>query len=135
MLLGLRLDLTSATPIWSQIEEGVRLLVARGALEPGRAVPSVRDLAKSLKVNPATVSKAYRRLCDAGVLVVRRGDGTYVADEPPGITRQDREQTLRDGATRLVALAATLGASEADVEAAIEAAWEEIHASRKGGKP
>ena len=111
------------------------MLVARGVLEPGGAVPSVRDLARSLKVNPATVSKAYRKLCDADVLVVKRGDGTYVAQEPPGITRQAREQALREGATRLAALAATLGASKEDVDQAMESAWEEIHVSRKGGKP
>ena len=75
----LRVDPAAAAPLWSQIEEGVRRLVASGTLAPGAAVPSVRDLARDLRVNPATVSKAYQRLTDAGVLEVRRGDGTYVS--------------------------------------------------------
>jgi GntR family transcriptional regulator len=70
---ALRVDPRDAVPIWRQIEDGVRRLVAAGALSPGATVPSVRDLARDLRVNPATVSKAYQRLTDAGVLEVRRG--------------------------------------------------------------
>ena len=83
----LHIDPRDARPIWRQIEEGVQHLVARGALPAGALVPSVRDLARELQVNPATVSKAYQRLTDAGVLAVRRGDGTYVSDAPPILTR------------------------------------------------
>jgi GntR family transcriptional regulator len=57
-MAGLRIDPSDATPIWSQIEEGLRRLVASGALGPGAVVPSVRDLARELRVNPATVAKA-----------------------------------------------------------------------------
>ena len=60
-------------PIWRQIEEGVRRLIALGALKPGAAVPSVRDLARDLRVNPNTVARAYQRLTDSGVLAVLFG--------------------------------------------------------------
>ena len=50
---------TDPAPIWRQIEEGVRRLIALGALQPGAPVPSVRDLAKDLRVNPNTVARAY----------------------------------------------------------------------------
>ena len=86
----LRIDPADATPIWSQIEEGLRRLVASGALAPGAAVPSVRDLARDLRINPATVAKAYQRLTEAGVLTVRRGDGTYVADSTAGDEQGER---------------------------------------------
>ena len=89
-MANLRIDPSDATPIWSQIEEGLRRLVASGALAPRAVVPSVRDLAKELRVNPATVAKAFQRLTDAGVLTVRRGDGTYVADAPPAMSRTER---------------------------------------------
>ena len=87
-----------AAPIWRQIEEGMRRLITVGALVPGAAVPSVRDLARDLRVNPATVSRAYQRLTDAGVLSVKRGDGTYVADEPAQLTKSERHGLLRDAA-------------------------------------
>ena len=119
----LRIDPSSATPIWSQIEDGLRRLVASGALKPGAAVPSVRDLAKDLRINPATVAKAYQRLTDAGVLTVRRGDGTYVADAPPSMSKAERARILREAAGRFADLASTLGVGREEAEDALRAAW------------
>ena len=119
----LRIDPTDATPIWSQIEEGLRRLVASCALAPGAVVPSVRDLARELRINPATVAKAYQRLTDAGVLTVRRGDGTYVAEKPPAMSKAERARLLREAAVRYASLAATVGVTAEDAVAAVEAAW------------
>ena len=83
----------------------------------------MRDLARDLQVNPATVSKAYQRLTDAGVLAVRRGDGTYVSTAPPVLTLDERQRKLRDGAVRYVSLAATLGADEEETAVALATAW------------
>ncbi len=125
----LRIDPSDAAPIWSQIEEGLRRLVASGALAPGAVVPSVRDLARELRVNPATVAKAYQRLAEAGVLTVRRGDGTYVADAPPAMSRTERARLLREAATRYASLASTLGVAKEEAAEALAAAW------RKGARP
>lgn len=100
---------SDASPIWRQIEEGMRRLIAVGALAPGAPVPSVRDLARDLRVNPNTVSRAYQRLTDAGVLSVRRGDGTYVADEPAQLKKSERNELLRDAATRYASAAISAG--------------------------
>ena len=124
MAIGLRIDPRDAVPIWKQIEEGVRRLVAGGALQPGVGVPSVRDLARELKVNPMTVSKAYQRLAEDGVLEVRRGEGTFVASGAQRSSRGDRLRTLREAASRYVALAATLGVTREDAVRAAEAAWD-----------
>ena len=120
---SLRIDPSAATPIWSQIEDGVRRLVASGALKPGAPVPSVRDLAKDLRINPATVAKAYQRLTDGGVLTVRRGDGTYVADAPPAMSKAERTRILREAAGRFADLASTLGVAREEAEDALRAAW------------
>ena len=119
----LRIDPSLATPIWSQIEEGIRRLVASGALKPGAPVPSVRDLAGELRINPATVAKGYQRLAEAGILTVRRGDGTYVADAPPAMGKAERARILREAATRYASLAATLGVSEEEAADVLRAAW------------
>src|ERR1041384_347014 len=87
-----------AAPIWRQIEEGMRRLIAVGTLSPGAAVPSVRELARDLRFNPATVARAYQRLTEAGVLSVKRGDGTYVADEPAQLKKSERHEIGRDAA-------------------------------------
>jgi GntR family transcriptional regulator len=132
--LPLRIDPRSALPIWSQIEEGIRHLVAMGRLAPGGAVPSVRDLARELRINPATVSKAYQRLTDIGVLEVRRGEGTYVTSQPPALATRERQQILREGARRFTGLAATLGLSRNETVAEIDAAWAELSDAGKEDK-
>jgi DNA-binding transcriptional regulator YhcF (GntR family) len=119
----IRIDPSDPTPIWSQIEAGLRRLVASGGLAPGAAVPSVRDLASELRINPATVAKAYQRLTEAGVLTVRRGDGTYVSDKPPAMSKAERTRILREAAVRFASLATTLGVSVEDATEAVEAAW------------
>src|SRR5512139_888934 len=119
----IRIDPKDAVPIWKQIEDGVRRLVASGALAPGTPVPSVRDLARDLQVNPMTVSKAYQRLCDQDVLEVRRGAGTYVAEGAGRASRPERLRTLREAASRYTALAATLGVTLEDARRAVEASW------------
>jgi len=128
----LRIDTQSAMPIWSQIEEGVRHLVAAGALEPGAAVPSVRDLARELRVNPATVSKAYQRLTDAGVLQVKRGEGTFVAVDPPAMPPAERECVVREAAQRFVSLVGTLGLPREDALAEVDRAWSDLAVEEKG---
>jgi GntR family transcriptional regulator len=130
-----RIDPADAAPIWRQIEEGVRRLVASGALPRGAAVPSVRDLARELGVNPATVAKAYQRLTEAGVLAVKRGEGTFVADAPPPLADAERRRILRDGATRYAALAVTIGAPYARTAAELEAAWARLAPEQEEVEP
>jgi GntR family transcriptional regulator len=130
----LRVDPSLAVPIWSQIEEGVRRLVAAGGLPAGGPVPSVRDLARELRVNPATVSKAYQRLAEQGVLEVRRGEGTFVASSPPALARAERGRLLGDAAARYASVGLTLGASREEAIDELRAAWSERGRRGKGGE-
>jgi GntR family transcriptional regulator len=119
----IEIDTASALPIWRQIEEQVRRLVAAGVLASGAAVPSVRDLSRTLRINPATAAKAYQRLADAGVLVVRRGEGTFVAEAPPPPDEASRRRALRDGAEAFAAAALGVGADLAEATGELAAAW------------
>jgi GntR family transcriptional regulator len=106
-----------ALPIWRQIEEGLRRMISLGSLSPGDAVPSVRELAQQLRVNPNTVARVYQRLTEQGVLTVRRGEGTFVADQPRALRKAQRSEALRQAAN---AYAGTALAMEADLEQAVE---------------
>lgn len=130
----LQVDPAEAAPLWRQIEEGVRRLVASGGLSAGALVPSVRDLARELGVNPNTVVKAYQHLVEAGVLAVRRGDGTYVADSPPAFRASERAALLREGALRFASMAMTTGADLPEATTVLAAAWKSLKPSRAGGK-
>ena len=117
---------SDAAPIWRQIEEGIRRMIALGTLAPASLVPSVRDMAKALRVNPNTVARAYQRLIDVGVLTVKRGEGTYVADAPTQPKRAERNEMLRDAATRLAGVAIAVGASLEDATAELESSYERV---------
>ena len=104
-------------PIWRQIEEGIRRLIALGALHPGGPIPSVRDLARDLRVNPNTVARAYQRLSEGGVLMVKRGEGTFVADQPSQPRKAERNDALREAASRYASTAIAVGV---DVDDAVE---------------
>lgn len=129
----LAIDPSDAAPIWRQIEDGVRRLVVSGSLAPGAPVPSVRDLARELRVNPATVSKAYQRLTTAGVLEVRRGEGTFVARREAATVDAERRSLLDDEARRFADAARELGAAEDEALEALRRAWSDDHKTDGGG--
>lgn len=135
MLELLDIDPAAPAPIWRQIEDGMRRLVASGALPVGTAVPSVRELARELRVNPATVSKAYQRLTADGALEVRRGEGTFVAERSAGAFADERRRLLAQGAAGFVEAARSMGVEEKEAIAAISEAWREIDDAADGGEP
>ncbi len=76
------IDGRSGVPFYRQIIDQVLLSIADGRLRPGERLPTVRQLAIDLQVNPNTVSRAYRELEIRGVVTTQRGTGTFVAAEP-----------------------------------------------------
>jgi GntR family transcriptional regulator len=119
-------------PVWKQIEDGMRRLVATGALRAGGPVPSVRELARDLRVNPMTVSRAYQRLSEEGLLEVRRGEGTFVATGTPQVSRAEKARTLETAAGRFAAVAVTVGATVTEATRAVSAAWHDLRPSGEG---
>ena len=90
------IDPRDPRPLYLQIMDEVRRALVVGALRAEDPVPSVRDLASQLVVNPRTVLQAYRELEREGVLFVRRGQGTFVASS----AQADRRALARDVAKR-----------------------------------
>jgi len=125
---------TDPRPIWSQIEEGLRRLLASGSLGPGDTVPSVRELATDLRINPATVSKAYQRLVGAGILEVRRGDGTYVSAAPPAVRKSEQTRVIRQAAMNFASAAITHGAELETAREALDLAWDELSSNEGGNR-
>ena len=90
----IRLETSSAVPIYRQIIDQVKYQIACGALRPGRRMPSIRDLARQLPANQNTVLKAYDLLSREGVLTRRQGDGTFVADAPSALKKSQRRKQV-----------------------------------------
>lgn len=128
--VDLNLDPTDPTPLWSQLAQRLRELVAVGRLAPGDPVPSVRVLARQLTLNPATVAKALQALVAEGVFMVRRGEGTFVASDPPRMSPQQRQKVLAKAAFGYAVQARTLGASLSEAQNALAQQWMELGKSR-----
>src|SRR5687768_14455100 len=120
------INTANAAPIWRQIEEGMRRMISLGSLTPGASVPSVRELAQQLRVNPNTVARAYQRLTDAGVFAVRRGEGTFVAEAPVQLRKSERNETMREAAVQYAGTALSVGASLEEATSEVEHAYERL---------
>ncbi|HLB48941.1 MAG TPA: GntR family transcriptional regulator, partial [Anaerolineales bacterium] len=79
----IRLDPRSSDPIYLQVVEQIKHLIAVGQLKPADQLPTVRQLAVELRVNPNTVARAYTQLAEEGVISTQQGRGTYVLEMPP----------------------------------------------------
>jgi GntR family transcriptional regulator len=114
-----QIDPRSPVPLYEQIATRVRMAVAAGEYAAGDALPSVRQLAAKLRVNPATVVQAYRDLEREGFVEMRQGAGTYVQSLGEGRRDGERVKQARALARRYMAEAARLGLSAAEVRAAL----------------
>ncbi|MBI4230998.1 MAG: GntR family transcriptional regulator [Planctomycetes bacterium] len=130
----LPVDPSSGLPIYRQIVDQVRRMIASGSLHPGERVPSVRDLATTLQINPLTVGKAYGEMEREGVLESRRGLGMFVAvGRAGGRDGEARRESVRSSADRLVLEAVQAGLARREAFDLLEESWKRLMQG-KGGK-
>jgi GntR family transcriptional regulator len=118
-------------PIYQQIVNQVKYLVASGRLAAGEELPPIRVLAERLVVNPNTVARAYRELEAAGLVEKRRTAGTFVSDAGSPLARKERVRIVSAKVDALLAEARQLGF---DVEEVIEVVRRRDRALRQGGE-
>lgn len=114
-----RLDPRSPVPLYAQIAERLRMAIANGELMAGAGLPSVRQLASELRVNPATVVQAYRDLETERLIVMRQGAGTFVNEVQPARRAQERTAVARRMVRALLGEASRAGISARDIHAAL----------------
>ena len=107
-------------PVYKQIFNQVKYLVASGVLEPGEELPPIRALAEQLLINPNTVARAYRELEHAGIVIKRGTVGTFVSDAPSPFARRERLRVLRQRIDALLADASHMGVSVAELKDLID---------------
>ena len=115
------IDPRSPTPLYAQIAARVRVGVASEELVPGEALPSVRALARTLRVNPATVVQAYRDLANDGFVDIRHGQGTFVQDVPAPLREEERAAQAKRLVRKLLQDGARLGIGADEMTEAFEA--------------
>jgi len=114
-----QIDPRSSIPLYVQIADRIRIAVATGDMLPGGALPSVRQLASQLRVNPATVVQAYRELEEVGVVESRQGAGTYVRELAEPKRDAERQRLARRLVRQLLQEASSLGVTREDLEQAL----------------
>jgi len=112
-----RIDPSSRLPIYRQLTSQLREAVARGRLRPEERLPSVRELSRTLVINPNTVARVYTELEREGVLNTRPGLGVFVAHPKAELTRKVRNQRLSEMLDHFLTEAVHLGFSAEEVMA------------------
>ena len=123
------LDPKDPTPIYAQLERGLRAAIATSRLRPGDQLPTVRELAVDLRINANTVARVYAELERAGVIETRRGVGSFISATPARAhPPREHDRRLRAFVTRLLADADAGGFTADDVITAL------AEHARQGGK-
>src|SRR5437867_12700402 len=121
------IDQRDPTPIYAQLERGLRAAIATGRLRPGDQLPTVRQLAVDLRINANTVARVYGELERARVIETKRGVGSFVSATPEQAhPPREHERRLRAFVTRVLADADAAGCAVDDVIAG-------LRAQRQGG--
>ena len=115
----IHLDYRDPRPIYEQIRQEFTRLILSGAIRPGEKLPSVRDLAGTLSINPNTIQRAYRELESDGYLVSIPGKGSFAAESKP--LQAQKKQELLEKIHTLACEAYALGATRVEVLAQIPA--------------
>jgi GntR family transcriptional regulator len=102
-MIDFRLDIKSGVPFYRQIVDQIRYAIASRQLLPGEQLPTIRDLAVQLEINPNTARKAYSELEILGVLDTQQGTGTFVAERKIEIAEAEKDRMLGQICDELVA--------------------------------
>ena len=126
--MTIQLDPSSPVPIYLQIVDQVRRLIALGALRPGDRLPPVRDLAAQIRINRNTAARAIQELEREGVVRTQVGQGTFVSQEPPAADLATGEQAVDAQCDRLIVEAR---ARQVPLEQLPSRLWRRIDAFRQ----
>jgi len=113
--MDITINLLDGVPIYRQIVNQVKYLVASGLLRPGEELPPIRTLALQLKVTPNTIVKAYEELEISGVIHKRRGSGTFVSEARQQLARRERRRIIEQRIDALLAEAHHLNFDADDI--------------------
>jgi GntR family transcriptional regulator len=122
-MLHFQLNVHSGVPVYRQLMDQIGHYVAAGALAPGDQLPSIRELAKVLAVNPTTIVKTYSELEHEGLIEMRHGRGAFVAARGPVWPPERRRERLHALASQLAVESRQMGAPDAEALAALHQAF------------
>lgn len=134
-MLHFQIDVSAGIPVYRQILDQIKYYIASGTLKPGDRLPSIRELAQTLAINPTTVVRVYADLEHEGVIEMQHGRGAFVTARSFRMTPTQRERKIHELARRLVVEAAQMGAPASQVLRAVEDELEELREPGEADQP
>lgn len=123
--LLIRIQPSSTTPIYEQIAEQIKTLISNGTLAPGTALPSIRALAKELKISVITTKRAYTELEHEGFIETIASKGSFVALHAEPLWQEQLTKQMELHIEKAVELSKQLGLSKVEVAALLDMLWED----------
>ena len=117
-------DMRDRKPIYEQLIDNIRTLAVQGHLKPDEHLPSVRQLAAELAINPNTIQKAYAELERQNVIYALPGRGNFISPDIGAVARQEKERQLRALAAQIT-LAKNAGARKDEIRTLLDAAYDD----------
>jgi GntR family transcriptional regulator len=130
LAVQIHISASDGVPIYLQVVNQIKYLVAAGRLTSGEELPPIRTLAEKLVVNPNTIARAYRELEIAGIVEKRRTAGTYVTDQGSPLARRERMKILTDRIDQLLAEAEHMNVSLEEILKLTQQRFTVIRSSR-----
>ena len=124
--MNMKINPKDGKPVYRQIMDQLRLMIASGRLKPGEELPTVRGLAQILIINPNTVARAYRELEQVGVLSTRQGSGTFVATRGTPLSRETCDKLIGERIDALLGEAQQLGYTVKDITDLVRDRYKEL---------
>ena len=124
------IDYNSSQPIYQQVIEQIKLSLVNGGLNPGDQLPSIRELAKTLRINPTTAARIYNELAHEGVLILRQGQGAFVAPKVVSVATEEIHRIVAAHARKMLVEGLRLGLTRDEIDIIID---QEYRSIQQGG--
>jgi len=122
----LHINYNSSEPIYRQVVDQIKLMVVNGTLCPGDRMPSIRELARSLRINPTTAARIYNELAHEGILTLRQGQGAFVSEKLKRLAPEEVRRIVADHARRMLVEGLRLGLSREEIYEIVEEEFQRI---------
>ena len=126
MNLHLHIDPHSGLPVYRQMIDQIKYYIASGTLKAGDQLPSVREFAQRLSINPTTVVKAYTELQHEDVIDIRHGKGAFVAERAAHVSDFEKDKVVRRVARQLAVESQQIGATFEFVQEVLTEEWRQV---------
>jgi GntR family transcriptional regulator len=120
------IDYSSGEPISHQIVAQFKWMIASGTLKAGDQLPSIRNLAKELKINPTTVTRIYSELQHASIITLRQGQGAFVSEQGPLMAPAQVRKVVADKARAMLVEGIRLGLGKKEIDQIVSDQFQKI---------